>query len=265
MSRGDWCERLENRTLLSGTDPITNDHPLWAIPRGSAVIDGVLDEDQWAGASQLVRSLAYNENVAATVYMMWDDDGVYLAADVLDQHLWADGQGDGAGNGWEVRPTTQSPSTSISTGRDQYFQATDFAIAYNIASFNDPKNDADGPVRRYKFTKGDGAGRAPDVGWFGDWGEINANGLDPELSTSPTARRTPRPMPARSTTTRIPTRAGPPSCSCRGAHGVGDARPRRHDRDKPNLILDDTGGTRNFSSHRYTEDRWRDTRSATIT
>lgn len=258
MSRGDWCERLENRTLLSGTDPITNDHPLWAIPRGSAVIDGVLDEDQWAGALQLVRSLAYNENVAATVYMMWDDDGVYLAADVLDQHLWADGQGDGAGDRWEVE--TDDSITfyfDIDRSRDQYFQATDFAIAYNIASFDDPKNDADGPVRRYKFTKGDGAGGAPDVGWFGDWGEINANGLDPEdfYIADGTAYAT---TYAGTVNDDSDTDTGWTTELFLPWSALGLETPGHADTIGMNfdLILDDTGGTRDFSSHRYTEDRW---------
>ncbi|MFG0260754.1 MAG: hypothetical protein ACF8LK_10445, partial [Phycisphaerales bacterium JB041] len=84
MQAGLRCERLEDRTLLSGIDPITNDHPLWAVPRGTAVVDGVLDEGQWAGAFSTTRSLAYNENVVATVFAMYDDDGIYLAADVLD-------------------------------------------------------------------------------------------------------------------------------------------------------------------------------------
>ncbi|MEN0020743.1 MAG: hypothetical protein AAF747_07665, partial [Planctomycetota bacterium] len=41
------AEQLEQRMVFSagvGVDPVTPDNPAWFIPRGSATIDGVLDD-----------------------------------------------------------------------------------------------------------------------------------------------------------------------------------------------------------------------------
>lgn len=263
LFRPPLCEGLEPRVLLSGTDPITNDHPLWAIPRGTAVVDGVLDEDQWANAFQTTRSLAYNETIVATIFAMWDDDGIYLAAEVLDQHLWADGNGAGAGERWQIENDDSITFYfDIDKSRNQYFQATDFAFGYNIAGFDDPKNDAAGPVRRYKFVKGDGAGGAPDVGWFGDWDEIHANGLDPDDFYLPDGAAY-----ATATDGTInddsDTDTGWTTEFFMPWSGLGITTPAHADTIGMNfdLILDDTGSTRDFSSHRFSADRWT---SATI-
>ena len=182
MHNYPWCERLEDRTLFSVVDPITDDHPLWTIPRGAAVIDGVLDEAQWDSAFQTTRTLAYQEGVVITVSAMYDSQGIYLATDVLDKDLWADGNGGGEGELWQIE-TDDSVIFyfDLDSSREEYLQETDLAFGYNIGNFTDPKNTADGPVRRFKFIKGDGAGGAPSVGWFGDnWGEIEARGDNPE-------------------------------------------------------------------------------------
>ncbi|HZW08570.1 MAG TPA: hypothetical protein VFF69_01585 [Phycisphaerales bacterium] len=182
-------ERLEDRVFLSaGSDPITTDHPLWAIPHGAAVIDGELDDAGWASAFVTTRSLAFREGTAASVYAMYDGRGIYLATDVKDARLWADGGGGGAGDLWQLE---QDDSVTfyfdLDGSREEYLQADDYAFGYSIGNFTDPTNDADGPVRRFKFVKGDGAGSGTGVGWFGDdWGAIEARGEDPEDYYLPT-------------------------------------------------------------------------------
>lgn len=161
-------EQLEPRVLLAA-DPVTADHPFWAIPRGSAVVDGVLNDQGWANAFQTSRSLPYRANAGATVYTMWNDQGLFLAAEVTDEHLWADGAGSGAGNRWELE---QDDSFTFyidpDHSRDNFFQVADRAFGVNIADFEDPTN-GDGPVRRYKWVKGNpDAPLVPtDTDWFG--------------------------------------------------------------------------------------------------
>ena len=258
MHSGLTLERLEDRTLLSGLDPITNDHPLWAIPRGTAVIDGVLDEGQWAGAFSTTRSLAYNENVVATVYAMYDEDGIYLAADVLDQHLWADGNGAGTGERWQIEADDSIIFYfDLDKSRDEYLQSSDFAFGYNIADFGDPKHDPTGAVRRYKFITGDGAGGAPNAGWFGDQSHIDDTGADPEDFYLPAGT-------AYSTTLHgtvnddSDTDTGWTTELFMPWSGLGIDAPSHASTIGMNfdIILDDTGGTRDLTSRRYAADRW---------
>lgn len=251
------CEHLEGRILLA-VDPITNDHPLWAIPRGSAVIDGVLDEDQWASAFQTTRSLAYNETVSATVRAMFDSQGIYLGVHVLDQHIWADGNGAGAGERWQIEnDDSLIYYFDLDQSRDEYLQDTDLAFGYSIGNFTDPKLDPTGPVRRYKFIKGDGAGGAPDVGWFGDWDEVNNNGADPDdfylaPGTAYTTTYDGTPNDDSDTDTGWTSELFLPWSA------LGIAAPTHGSTIGMNfdVILDDTGGTRDLASRRHGASRW---------
>lgn len=177
-SGGFAPEFLEPRVLLAA-DPVTPDHPLWLIPRGSAVIDGIADAS-WEHAGSVFRTQATRDDRAVIVKMMYDDNGLYLLADVEDHNLWADGLGVGAGNRWEIESDDSiifyfDPDAS----RDEYFQPTDRAWGVNIANFTDTLN-GDGPVRRYKYVRGTGDGGAPDVnpgGVFAD-GMVYATVVD---------------------------------------------------------------------------------------
>jgi hypothetical protein len=253
------CEQLESRVLFSGVDPITDDHPLWTIPRGSAVIDGVLDEDPWDSAFRTIRTLAYNENVVATVYAMYNDNGIYLGTDVLDQHLWADGDGAGTGERWGIENDDSITFYfDLDKSRDQYFQDTDLAFGYSIGNFTDPKHDAAGPVRRLKFITGDGAGGGLDAGWFGgDWGAVVDRGDDPEDYY--------RPDGVRYMTTYLgtvndnsDTDTGWTSELFMPWSALGITAPTHGTTIGMNfdLILDDTGGTRDLASRRYSATRW---------
>src|SRR5262245_48216676 len=70
-------EPREPRVLMSA-DPVTADHPLWLVPRGSAVIDGVANEAAWDSAGEVLRTQATRDDRAVVVKMMYDDNGVYL-------------------------------------------------------------------------------------------------------------------------------------------------------------------------------------------
>jgi hypothetical protein len=155
-------EALEPRILMAA-DPISPDHPLWLVPRGSAVVDGLDTDAEWANAGEVFRTQATRDDNAVTVKMMYDDNGIYLLTIVQDENLWADGLGSGTGNRWEVE--TDDSITfyfDADDSRDEYFQATDRAFGVSIGNVSDPINGA-GTVRRYKYVQGTGDGGAPDV------------------------------------------------------------------------------------------------------
>lgn len=157
-------EALEARVLMAA-DPITPDNPLWVVPRGAAVIDGIANDADWVNAGEVFRTQATRDDRAVTVKMMFNDDGVFLLTQVQDFTLWADGLGSGTGNRWEVETDDSitfyfDPNNS----RDEYFQSTDRAFGVNLGNTSDPLNRSDnGAVRRYKFVRGTGDGGAPDV------------------------------------------------------------------------------------------------------
>lgn len=168
-------EPLEARTLMAA-DPVTPDNPLWAIPRGSAVIDGTLSDADWDSALTIFRTQATRNDRAATIRMMWDDGGMYMSADVQDENLWADGLGSGSGNRWEVESDDSltfyfDPNNS----RDEYFQNGDYAFGANIAAWTDAYSGS-GAVKRYKFVTGDGAGGSPDSESFNWYDVVQAGG-----------------------------------------------------------------------------------------
>ena len=170
-------EPLEARTLMAA-DPVTPDNPLWAIPRGSAVIDGTLSDADWDSALTIFRTQATRNDRAATIRMMWNDAGIYLSADVQDENLWADGMGSGSGNRWEVESDDSlSFYFDPNNSRDEYFQNGDYAFGANIAAWTDAYSGS-GPVKRYKFVTGDGAGGSPDSESF-NWYDVVQAGENP--------------------------------------------------------------------------------------
>jgi hypothetical protein len=164
-----WLEGLESRVLMAA-DPVSPDHPLWVIPRGAAVVDGVLNDADWAGAGEVLRTVPTRDDNGVSVRMMYNDQGVFYGVTVQDFSLWADGTGSGAGNRWEVE---QDDSFTVyfdaDNSRDLVFGASDRAFGINLGASTDPINRGDGgAVRRYKLVKGDGAGGAPDANPGGD-------------------------------------------------------------------------------------------------
>ncbi len=147
----------------AANDPITPDHPLWTVPQGTAVIDGVLNDTDWQGAFKIVRTQAWRDDGIITIRMMYSSSGIYLSAEVDDENLWADGTGSGAGNRWEVE-TDDSVTFYFDPdkSRDEFFSDGDRAFGVNLGNPSDPVNGA-GTVRRWKYVKGTGDGGAPDV------------------------------------------------------------------------------------------------------
>lgn len=254
-------EPLEGRVFLSGgADPITADHPLWAIPQGSAVVDGVLDDAAWASAFATTRSLAFREGVVGTVRAMYDSRGIYLGTRVLDGSLWADGGGGGEGELWQLE---QDDSVTfyfdLDGSRDEYLQATDFAFGYSIGNFSDPKNDPEGPVRRFKFVTGDGAGGGGHAGWYGDdgWAEIVERGDDPDdyyLPTGTVYKTTYQGTVNDDSDVDV----GWTSELFLPWSALGVSAPT-HGRTMGmnfDIILDDSGGTRDLTSSRRSSNKW---------
>ena len=159
---GFGLESLEARVLMAA-DPITPDHPFWTIGEGSAVIDGDLDDPDWANAYSIIRTQAWRDDGHAVIRLMYDSNGLYLSAEVDDENVWADGLGSGSGNRWEVESDDSitfyfDPNNS----RDQYFQDSDRAFGVNLGAMDGGVNGS-GAVRRWKYVEGNGAGGAPDV------------------------------------------------------------------------------------------------------
>lgn len=161
--RGVSMEGLEHRVLLAA-DPITTDHPLWVISRssGAVVVDGNLSDPAWFNAWTITRAQPYYANSAATIRMLYDGAGVYLSAEVRDEHLWADGRGGGSGRYWEIE---QDDSVSfyfdMDNSRDEFFSASDRMIGVGIGPQDGPENGS--VVTRYKWIKGDGLGSGVGV------------------------------------------------------------------------------------------------------
>jgi hypothetical protein len=155
-------EALEPR-LVMAADPLTPDQPLWTIPRGSAVIDGQLNDADWAHAGIVSRSQPWRQDRAVTVRMMYSDDGLFLAANVQTDNLWADGQGGGTGNRWEVE---SDDSVTFyfdpANARDEFLSPADRAIGVNLGNPSDPVSGS-GIVKRWKYVQGDSQGGAPDA------------------------------------------------------------------------------------------------------
>jgi len=155
-------EPLEARQLLAA-DPITQDHPLWAIPHGTAEIDGLLGDPAWSDAFVVHRALPFRPAAAVTVRFMYDETGFYASAEVRDQFLWADGNGGGAGNRWELENDDSFLLYfDLDGSRDEFFRADDVAIGVSIANLDRPVNGS-GAVARGKYVMGDGQGGAPGI------------------------------------------------------------------------------------------------------
>lgn len=166
-------ERLEPRLLLTTgilNDPVTPDHPLWAVPRGDVIVDGVTDDAAWSSALEIFRTQATRHDRAVTVRMLYNDAGMFLAVDVEDHNIWADGGGAASpwNNRWDVE---QDDSVTFyfdpDGSRDQWFQSDDRAFGVNLGSMT-ASLTGPGAVRRWKYAMGDGLGGSFDAYAGGD-------------------------------------------------------------------------------------------------
>jgi hypothetical protein len=157
------CETLEQRAMFVA-DPITSNHPLWtAMDLGRVRVDGVISEREWAGAQTIVRTQAYDANSRVTLRMKHTAKGLVIAADVLDDRLWADGDGGGAGNRWEFwNDDAIALFFDPKNSRKNALPITGRMFAINIGGMLSPASGA-GAVGRWEFLKGDGKGTGTPV------------------------------------------------------------------------------------------------------
>ncbi len=180
------CEALEQRALFA-VDPVTPDNPFWAIPRGGAVVDGDLGDADWNNAFEAFRTQATRFDRAVSVRMMWNDSGIFLGVVAQDYNIWADGNGGGSGNRWEVE-TDDSVAFYFDAdkSRDLVIGAADRGFAVNLGVQGGEVNGA-GAVRRAKYIKGTGnPDSIPDVNPGGDLfaGTVYASTVDGTVNNS---------------------------------------------------------------------------------
>jgi hypothetical protein len=155
LLRAFEMESLEARAMLA-VDPVTPDNPFWAIPRGSASIDGDLGDADWNNALDVVRTQATRSDRAVDVRMMWNDQGLFLGVVSQDNNIWADGMGSGSGNRWEV----ESDDSAVfyfdpDNSRDNVLQDGDRGFGVNLGPQDGAVNGS-GAVTRWKYVKGTG-------------------------------------------------------------------------------------------------------------
>lgn len=161
-SSAKFFDTLEPRQLLAA-DPVTLDNPLWIALPGSVTVDGVLNEADWSKAFSVERAQPYRNNSALTMKLLYSSTGLYVAFDVKDTQLWADGRAGGVALRYEIE-TDDSMTVYFDpdNSRDEYFQDGDRAFGVNLGNPTDPPL-GQGAIQLKKHIKGDGAGGAPDV------------------------------------------------------------------------------------------------------
>jgi hypothetical protein len=97
-----------HRRLLIGslltvilTPAFSAPHSVHAL-QASPTIDGIINEQEWPGKQAANLSRAFHDKRGIKLYYAHDAKYLYLAADVEDQQLWADGSGNGTGNIWDT-------------------------------------------------------------------------------------------------------------------------------------------------------------------
>ena len=146
-------------SILALTPVFSAPHSINAL-QSTPVIDGSINAYEWPEQHVIKLSRAFHDQRDIKLYYAHDAQYLYLAADVEDQQLWADGFGAGAGNIWE-----NSDDDSIEwyfdldQSKDTYLQSNDRFLALNIGNFTDPVNGS-GIVSRRSFNSGNGLGGA---------------------------------------------------------------------------------------------------------
>lgn len=116
------------------------------IPQGTPTIDGVLTTGEWNELGHITLYKFFGEDSKIEIYLMWDNDNLYMGASIEDFELWVDdfnvstpwtSTWDDDAFKWEIDPDFS---------RDENLQSTDRVFAIN----------ADGSASR--FDEGDGAG-----------------------------------------------------------------------------------------------------------
>lgn len=158
-----------HRRLLIGTLLTVILTPAFSAPhsvhalQSSPTIDGIINEQEWPGKQAANLSRAFHDKRGIKLYYAHDAKYLYLAADVEDQQLWADGSGNGTGNIWD---TFDDDSIEwyfdLNLSKETHLQSTDRFLALNIGNFANPIN-GQGIVSRRSFNAGTGNGGASGI------------------------------------------------------------------------------------------------------
>ncbi|MBL8763832.1 MAG: cellulase family glycosylhydrolase [Phycisphaerae bacterium] len=238
-----FMDPLEPRVMLAA-DPIApQDNPLWLAPKSREItIDGVLNEPGWDSAHTVVQTQAFRADGRVTTKFLWTDDALFVAFDVRDAQLWADGNGAGAGDSYELEgDDSVTVYLDLDDSRDEFFQAGDRAFGANLGNPTDPLNGT-GIVRRAKWDKGNGAG--------GTAGVIPGNTIDPGIAYSTRVNGT--------VNNNADTDVGWVTEICFTWAALGITRPVHGQTIGVNydVIFDNEGGRRDFTDYRSSSQRF---------
>lgn len=182
---GQMLESLEERKLMAA-DPITKSHPVFFAVYGAPVMDGVVNQAEWASAPAVVRAQGNQYGSQVTIRYMYNERGLFIATDAKDDRVWADGNGGGVGNKWEFAEDDGmgfyfDPTNS----RSRYLGPTGRFLGYNLGARMGKLAGA-GKVTRYDYLAGNGVGWGgnvnpggalhPGIRWQNRvWGTLNNN------------------------------------------------------------------------------------------
>lgn len=162
-------ESLEPRQLMVA-DPVSVAHPTWFANYGTVVVDGTINESEWAGATPVTRAQANRTDSAATVRMKYTELGLYLGIEVSDQYLWADGGGAGSGTRYDwFDDDSMALFFDASVTRKRLMTPAGRALGFNIGALNGPETGA-GRVTRYNYIRGNNP-----TGREGDYNGVQMN------------------------------------------------------------------------------------------
>lgn len=150
-------EGLEARTLFAA-DPVTSNDPLFTAVNGPARIDGVIRDAEWAGSTPITRIEPHDDKSNMTLRFRYNAQYLFVAADVRDEYLWADGEGGGTGDRWDFwEDDGMALFFDPRNTRAKKLPASGRMFAFNIGAMTSPINGP-GRVERWEFLKGNGKG-----------------------------------------------------------------------------------------------------------
>ena len=116
------------------------------IPKGAPIVDGVLQPGEWNELGHKTLYKFFGEDSKIDIYLMWDDDYLYMGTSIEDFELWVDNYN--TSKSWESTWDDDAFKWEIDPdfSRHEKFQSSDRVFAVN----------ADGSASR--FDMGDGAG-----------------------------------------------------------------------------------------------------------
>lgn len=178
-------EQLEQRQYFIA-DPVTTTHPMWFATYGAATVNGTIDANEWANTTPIVRAAPNRVNSAATIRMMYNENGLFLSADVRDEFLWSDGSGGGTGTRYDwYDDDALALFFDPSNTRRRYLPTMGRMLAFNLGQ-PAGKVEGAGRVTRFNYISGNNDLMGFHVNPFGAlspgmrwqtrlWGTLNNN------------------------------------------------------------------------------------------